>query len=300
MLVDAHVTPELEQELLDRQPWMHPYRLADDVIVGWFKGVVPDDTTVCVSTSAPAQVSLMRFAFDRFMASDPSYDVRELVKRVGPDGSYLDIACATGWYSHALADLGVQRITGVEIRREQVEQGDLIRRLGAERFAAVRFEHDPTSADDPSFRAGESYAVVLSLGLLYHLTDPFAHIRNLRRLATRAVLLNTLTHARERGYWLHVHEDAAWMSKAWSGVSWIPHFADVPDLLHAAGFSRVEGVTRPALQSARARDARTDSRVGRMLLPGAFYTARGLMDKRALRHEEIGVEARYYTYLATV
>jgi 2-polyprenyl-3-methyl-5-hydroxy-6-metoxy-1,4-benzoquinol methylase len=162
---------------------------------------------------------------------DPAYELRELVRTVGTSGRVLDIACATGWYSFSLADLGVENVTGVEIRHEQVEQAELIRALDSKRFESVRFEHEPMSADEPSFREDQRYDVVLSRGLLYHLRDPFTHLANLRRLASRAVLLQTLTHAHERGFWLSVRENPEWMTKAWSGASWIPHFADVPDLL---------------------------------------------------------------------
>jgi hypothetical protein len=89
------------------------------------------------------------------------------------------------------------------------------------------------------------------------------------------------------------------MSKAWSGVSWIPHFADVPDLLRDAGFSNVETLTRPAFRKQHERDARADSRVARLLLPGGFASLRGRMDAWNVGREGLGVAARYYTYLAS-
>src|SRR5262245_27712771 len=97
MRVDARVTPELEKELIDRQPWMHPYLLADDVIVGYFKDSVPDGITACVSTSPVNVIDAMSTAFGQRMAQDPAYALRVLVERVGRDGRYLDIACASGW-----------------------------------------------------------------------------------------------------------------------------------------------------------------------------------------------------------
>jgi hypothetical protein len=192
----------------------------------------------------------------------------------------------------------VQDVLGVEIRPEQVQQATLIRELAPERFAGVRFEHDPTSADDAAFRAGEHYDVVLSFGLLYHLTDPFTHLRNLRRLAGRAAVVKTLTHARERGFWMYVPEEPSLMTKATSGVSWIPHFADVPEHLRAAGFSQVETITRPSFRQAHARDARVRSRTERLLAPGAVHALRGRLDARSAEREGVGVAARYYTYLA--
>jgi 2-polyprenyl-3-methyl-5-hydroxy-6-metoxy-1,4-benzoquinol methylase len=298
MVIETHMSSELEQELLSRQPWMHPFRLSDEVIVGHFKGTIPDEITACVSTSDPELIEAMSAAFEQYMALDPGYELRELVQTVGTSGSFLDIACATGWYSFALADLGVEDVTGVEIRHEQVAQAELIRELVPDRFDSVRFEHEPVSADDPSFRRGQEYDVVLSLGLLYHLRDPFTHLANLRRLASGAVLLQTLTHAHERGFWLSVRENPDWMTKAWSGDSWIPHFADVPDLLRQAGFSSVEVVTRPAFAPAQRRDSRRDIRMARLLLPGGAFSLRGKLDARQAGREALGIAPRYYTYLA--
>jgi hypothetical protein len=97
--IDAEITPDLEQRLVAGQPWMHTYRLADDVVVGLFKDVVGADTTACVSSSPPAVIEAMTRAFEQHMAKDPGYELRELVSRVGADGSYLDIASASGWQS---------------------------------------------------------------------------------------------------------------------------------------------------------------------------------------------------------
>lgn len=270
---------------------MHPYRLSDEVIVGWFKGVLPDETTACVSTSPPGQVAAMATAFDRFMSGDPSYELRELIHRVGTKGLFLDIACATGWHSLTLSDLGVRRVLGIEIRAEQVEQARLIQSLEQDRFAGVRFEHEPMSADDPGFRAGERYDVVLSMNLLYHLRDPIQHLENLRRLTGGALLLRTFTHAQERSFWRFQHANANWMSKSTFGRGFAPHFADMPNYLREAGFTRVEVITHPAIEPFRAWDNRKPSP---LLDRWRSRRIRRLVDEVA----SVGLAPRYYTYLA--
>jgi SAM-dependent methyltransferase len=299
--IQATVTPELETELVRMQPWMQPFRLAENVIVGRFKTSV--DATVCVTTSPPELIAKMQAAYAGYMAGDNLWGVRTLLERVGDgrDKSFLDIASATGRFSFGLAANGAGSVLGVEIRAEQVEQAELIRRLD-DRFARVRFEHEPASADDPGFRAGEVFDVVLSMGLLYHLTNPIEHLKNLRRLAREAVLVHTLTHPQQRGYWMLTLEDPAGITKAWEGISWIPHWDDVPGLMRQVGFRSVEVIASPAVAELQSFD-RPGRRTSDLVLPGAATTL--LNRRRAAKHVERlqaaarrGLTPRYYTYLA--
>lgn len=300
MDLEVTVTPDLEDELVRRAPWMHPFRLSESVIVGRFKDRVP--TTVCVSSSPSEEAAAMRQAYADYMEGDPYWNVRAAFERVGGTGkSFLDIASATGRFSFALADAGAGSVLGVEIRREQVDQAELLRRLDG-RFANVRFEHEPTSADDPAFREGESYDVVLSMGLLYHLTDPVTHLRVLRRLAREAVLVETLTHARERDYWLLELEDPQGITKAWGGVSWIPHYADVPELLRRVGFSSVEVIESPQVAELHRLDDRRPGAT-ELVLPGAGVKVLNRLRTRRLapmlrEATRLRLAPRYYTYLA--
>jgi SAM-dependent methyltransferase len=299
--IPATVTPELERELLRMQPWMQPFRLAENVIVGRFKKSV--DSTVCISTSPPELIAKMQEAYAGYMAGDSLWSIRTLLARVegAADKSFLDIASATGRFSFGLAAGGAGSVLGVEIRPEQVAQAELIRSLD-DRFAAVRFEHEPTSADDPGFRAGEQFDVVLSMGLLYHLTNPIEHLRNLRKLAREAVLMHTLTHTQQREYWMLTLEDPAGITKAWEGISWIPHWNDVPELMRQAGFRSVEVIASPAVAELHAFDT-SRHRVSDLVLPGA--ATKLLNRRRAEKYMERlnaagrrGLSPRYYTYLA--
>ncbi len=302
MDIRCTITPELEAELLSRAPWVHPYRLADDVIVGWFKGRV-DDATVCTSSSPQELIGRMKAAYADHLEADPLWEIREFARAVGSDATFLDIACATGLYTLALALEGAHCVVGVEIRREQVEQANLIVSLD-DRFSRARFDHEPVSADQSSFRLGETYDGVMSLGLLYHLRDPVQHLDNLRRLGRKACLLQTLTHAGERGTWMFGRENPANLTHAIEGVSWIPHFADVPDLLRKAGFETVHVIAPPRIAALQEWDTRQERELARMLLPGAVTALwRRRASRRYLEYAERNsrgrLSPRYYAYLAT-
>ena len=301
MDIDCTVTPELERELARMAPWIHAYRFDDVTIVGRFKRIV-DETTVCTRQSPPELIRRMQAAYDDHCAADQFYENRALVARVGTDGSYLDIACGAGLYTFAMSELGIQDVLGIEIRAEQVEQAEFVRSLDG-RLRDARFEHEPGSADDPGFRSGETYDGVMSLGLLYHLTNPFQHLVNLRRLTRGALLLRTLTHAGERGSWFSQKEDPAGRTHAWSGISWIPHFADVPQLLREVGFSDVEVIAPPKIAALQTWDERHRSRLARLILPGAIPAfAERAASRRYLRRLAVDGRGRrmvrYYTYLA--
>jgi SAM-dependent methyltransferase len=300
--VAAQVTPELERRLLDLQPWVHPYRFGPETIVGFFKYQLGGEPNVCTTRSPPETIRAVQAAYDDLMRGNPLWIVSELASRGLVGGTTLDIACATGMYSLGLADAGARDVLGVEIRPEQVEQAELVRCLDPGRFAAVRFEHDPTSADDPAFREGQSYDLVLSIGLLYHLTDPVQHLRNLRRLTRGALLLNTLTTPGDEGHWLLVLEDPAAITKAVGGVSWIPHWGAVEPLLRRVGFEHVEVLASPRVAALQRGDGRRRPGWELALPLGAVK----LLDRRRGRRGrvrndaalQLGVNARYYTYLA--
>jgi SAM-dependent methyltransferase len=302
--IPATITPELEERLIALRPWMHAYRLADDTFLGTFKYQLGGaGTTVCTPSSPAETIEATRRAYEEVVRGDPLWRVRLLAERGLLGGTALDIASATGMHSFGLADVGAPDVLGVEIRPEQVEQAQLLKSLAPERFSNVRFAHEPTSADDARFRQGESYDVVLSLGLLYHLSDPVEHLRNLRRLTRRALLLTTLTSPGTPGSWQLVLENPDVITKAVGGVSWIPHWASVPELLKELGFDRVEIVAPPRLAELQAWDRREHPSWELGLPVGAVKLLERIRSRRYVARSaaavRLGLNARYYTYLAT-
>ena len=305
MKLDVDVTPELEARLEELAPWMHPFQFGPDTFVGFFKraGI---DTTVVTSRFPSELRELFRTTYEAYMETDPGYEIRELARR--GTGRLLDIACATGGRSF-VAHLEGFDVRGVEIRSEQVTQAKLVASLDS-RFGGVEFAHDPTSADDPEFRQGESYDVVLSLGLLYHLTNPFQHLLNLRRLATKRAMVTTFAHTGQRGLWAFGRENPSGITKAAEGISWTPHALDVPGLLRDAGFSHVEVIVPPVLRPLQQpilseRSGSFLARAGRAIAPGAVLRFKRIADERrhvraVARLADAGRSAAYYTYIASV
>jgi SAM-dependent methyltransferase len=250
MELTVDITSAVARELKERRPWMHTFKLGDDAYVGTFKYHLLPDTVFL--RSEPQLFAEGERAYADVASGAPFAHIDQALERLGVDvgeTTFLDIACATGMYSFHLAGNGAKEVRGVEIRRDQVEQARFLQGLD-ERFAlpSLHFDHVAMSADDPSYLGDERYDVVLSLGLLYHLADPVQHLRNLRRLARRGIVLHTLTNLYGKpGLWTHVAEDPTVITKATAGISWMPYYRDLPALLESVGFDRVEYVRHPLM-----------------------------------------------------
>lgn len=299
------------------QPWMHPYRFSENVFTGHYKYHKIAET-FCTPDSPPALIEQFRHAFSDYSSGRPFWvldQVLALLPQEKSSCSFLDIGCATGRFSFYLASQKVGSVRGVEIRPHQVEQCNFIKSVDA-RFkdAPVRFDHVAESADDIRFLEGESFDVVLSLGVLYHLEKPVQHLRNVRRLTRYVAVIHTLTHsAAPVGFWKLIHEDPNWITKASSGVSWVPHVFDVENLLRHAGFARVEQLVHPDVapfQSALIgrRKLPETGRIVRLVKGGIHaLTPRFLRERRA-RFESLRLQwvleryqnPYYHTYLAFV
>lgn len=105
-------------------------------------------------------------------------------------------------------------------------------------------------------------------------------------------------------------ENPEQITKAVGGISWTPHALDVPQLLEAAGFARIEVLVPPSLRHAQApvleqRNRSFTARAGRAIAPGAVLHA--WRDPKARRDERetqalkaVRRNPAYYTYLAYV
>jgi 2-polyprenyl-3-methyl-5-hydroxy-6-metoxy-1,4-benzoquinol methylase len=236
-------------ELPKHGPWMHRFKFNDVAVVGYFKQW-RKDITYWVKSQNPTDYAHAAQLENAYVQSNPAYHLDAVLKKLGTtDLTLLDIASATGLYSFHAASKGLSQVKAVEIRPEQVAQANLIKQLATNiPTKNLTIEHDPTSADDPAFRDGEQYDVVLSLGLLYHLANPVQHILNLARLARKAVIVQTLIHRSYRRGWELVLEDDTFMTKAAQGVSWIGHYSEVHKLLRQAGFKHVESLGPPGME----------------------------------------------------
>ena len=146
----------------------------------------------------------------------------------------LDIGCNSGWFSFDLADRGVQRVDGVDLRARNVEQAQ---------FLADYFGLDNTHfevADANRFDAGRTWDVVMNLGVLYHVTDPLRFLQRTYELCDRFAVVDTICHEEPfSGFVLFDAKDASHPHEGSEAWEFHPTYRGAIDALRYAGFSEV-------------------------------------------------------------
>lgn len=117
--------------------------------------------------------------------------LRDVVRRHFGDRvseiSAIDIGCHEGFFSIALAELGVGRILGVDIREDSLRKADFVSRtLG---LTNIRFRRDDCEHIDPSEYG--RFDLCLFMGLLYHLENPVRALRIAAEVTSDFLVLDT-------------------------------------------------------------------------------------------------------------
>jgi hypothetical protein len=253
--LDPGCVRSFEDRMETLTPWMHTYKFGESIYTGYYKHEGLGELTYVNSRSDPAAIARMRTAYDtRDWTAWPGF-VESLFDRVAPDVRaragmrLLDVASGTGQLSIRAVDAGFGRVLSSEIRPHQCAQQELVLGSLADRKyrSSIEVVNDPVSADAESF--AERYRdfnpdVVCSFGLLYHLANPVQHLINLRSITKRYVLVYTMAHQYPlaKRMWSLTLEDREWMTKATSGISWMPHFLELARVAREMGFRNVAPV----------------------------------------------------------
>jgi SAM-dependent methyltransferase len=94
----------------------------------------------------------------------------------------LDVGCGVGHFSKFLSDLGFQ-VVGVDGREENATEAK-------KRYPEITFL--TTNVEDASLLDVGDFDFVLSVGLLYHLENPFRAIRNFHSLTRKLLLVESM------------------------------------------------------------------------------------------------------------
>jgi tRNA (mo5U34)-methyltransferase len=161
------MNPELEQRVLDKT-WFYRYRLP----------------------SGRETKSYDDGALDAIHATRLAMMDSELSKAY-PDGlagkTAVDLACHQGWFTMALAQRGVAKVTGVDARTEHVEDSRLIAQaLGHGNVEIAQHDVHRVGPDELG-----THDVVVCFGLIYHLEDPVGALRVARSLCKGVCLVET-------------------------------------------------------------------------------------------------------------
>lgn len=233
------IAPALQEEL-EREPnWMYPWSL-------------PGRRELTLLNPELGSVHATRAEM-----IEPA--VREALAHT-PAPTAIDLACSEGWFAHKLLQWGVQRVTGLDIRPQNVRRAELMRdHFG---ISAQQLELREANLYELPLVAQEQFDVVLLLGLVYHVEDPVGAIRRARALTQRLMIVESqltrqvdpLVHGwgtsdstehAPGSFATRVELDAELNPVASSGgvLSLIPNRVALEQMATVAGFSRTEFVT---------------------------------------------------------
>lgn len=96
--------------------------------------------------------------------------------------SALDVGCGSGRYAVSLADLGVERILGIDFSPAMIE----LARTYAQEAAATRCEF--ACADFTAFETEERFDGVIAMGVFDYFPEPLPVLARMRELARHSVV----------------------------------------------------------------------------------------------------------------
>jgi SAM-dependent methyltransferase len=154
----------------------------------------------------------------------------KMLDLLGRPGSCLDAGCGPGWFAQRLVARGWS-VTGTDGRDDLL---DVARnRVPAAKFLALNIEAASETRSLPVVD------LVFCFGLLYHLENPFAAIRNLHRCTGKHMLIETQL-APEVSPTFHLVSEGENETQGLTFHAVIPSRSALVKMLHVAGFASVQ------------------------------------------------------------
>ena len=140
----------------------------------------------------------------------------------------LDAGCGLGFFAQTLHECGLE-VRAFDGREENIDEG-------RRRFPEVGFGIG--DIQDPNIRKLGEFDFVLCFGLLYHLENPLAAIRNLRGLTRKVLLLESMCLPEVKP-WMLLREEPRLEDQSLTDVAFYASEGCLAKMLYKAGFSHV-------------------------------------------------------------
>jgi FkbM family methyltransferase len=137
----------------------------------------------------------------------------------------VDVGCGLGYFSAVMTDLGFE-VLALDGRPENVDEA-------RRRYREIKFRVG--DAEDQGVRSLGEFDIVLCLGLLYHLENPFIAIRNLFELTRKVAILEGMCFPDERPI-LAIRDEGSTEDQGLRYVALYPSESALIKLLYRAGF----------------------------------------------------------------
>ena len=198
-------------------PWTVPLPLGDGVST-------MGDTDL-------ARTSENRLLFRRDLINGT---VATLLATALADTSVLDIGCNCGFFSLDMAERGARRVDGIDLRPENIAQAQFLQ----EHFGVPNVEFAVRDAD--AFDTHEQWDVVLNLGVLYHMTNPFGFLRRTYELCREFAIIDSGCHPEPvAAFLVRGEKDVNRSVEGREQIELHPTYRGAIQTISAAGFSEV-------------------------------------------------------------
>lgn len=156
-----------------------------------------------------------------------------LGNRLG-DASVLDIGCNSGFFSLDIAARGAGHADGIDFRPQNVAQAQFLSNYYG--VPNARFG----VADVAAFRPDHQWDVVLTLGVLYHVTEPFALLRRTYELCREFAVIDTTCHPEPiSAYLIRSDKDVNRSVEGRERYELHPTYRGAIETMRFAGFSEI-------------------------------------------------------------
>jgi len=140
----------------------------------------------------------------------------------------VDVGCGVGYFSRFLSDLGFQ-VLGIDGRDQNVAEA-------ASRHPGIKFL--VADAEYLPLQQLNTFDLVLCVGLLYHLENPFRAIRNLHHLTAKVLLIESMCASGSRPN-MELIDEGHGENQALNYVAFYPSEPCLIKMLYRAGFPYV-------------------------------------------------------------
>jgi SAM-dependent methyltransferase len=173
------------------------------------------------------------WAFDQRLYQELNAAREQVVKNVLSDlraplelKTAVDVGCGLGHFSNFLHSLGFQ-VLGVDARRENVEEAQ-------KRYPELRFQ--VANAEDLAVNKLGTFDLVLCLGLLYHLENPFHVIRQLAGMTAKLALVEGVCYPSSEPAMVLLNENTI-EDQGVNYLAFYPSESCLLKMLYRSGFS---------------------------------------------------------------
>jgi SAM-dependent methyltransferase len=137
----------------------------------------------------------------------------------------IDVGCGQGYFSEALQRLGLS-VTACDARQENVEEA-------LRKYPQISFR--VANVENGDLKDFGKFDLVFCFGLLYHLENPFAALRNLHTLTVKVLILESMCVPGGRAL-LDLREEGKTEDQGLNFVAFYPTESCLIKMLHYAGF----------------------------------------------------------------